>query len=140
MTQPKLPTLIVSSKGHGKVGRRPTGRKSLRHDDEPARGASNQSEEPLINVAYYLAINSRILLNILGDCTGMDFPEDQNVWLRSFKYLVACETEIKQALQDAEVTLSQVEGRLKSSNQMETIQPCNGVTSPGTKPVQGEEV
>lgn len=137
--QPKLPTLIVSSKGHGKVGRRSTGRKSLRHNDKPASGASNQSEEAPINVAYRLAINSRILLNILGDCTGMEFPEDQIVWLRPFKYLVAYETEIKQALQDAEVTFNQVEARVGPSNQTEIIQPCNGVTSPGTKPVQGEE-
>lgn len=136
--QPKLPTLIASSKGHGKVGRRSNGRKSLRHEDKPASDAPNQSEEPLFNVAYRLAINSRILLNILGDCTGMDFPEDQNVWLRPFKYLVAFETEIKQALQDAEVTLNQVEASPGSSNQTETIQPRNGVTSPGAKPLQGE--
>lgn len=138
--QPKIPTLIASSKGHGKVGRRSNGRRSSRRNGAPASGDSNQGEEPLVNIAYRLTINSRILLNILGDCTGMDFPEDQNVWLRPFKYLVAYETEIRQALQDAEMILDQVKTKSEPSDQTEAIQSCNGVTNPGTKPTQEDEI
>lgn len=136
--QPNLPTLIASSKGHGRLGRRSNGRRSSRHSGTPASRDSNQGEEPLINAAYRLAINSRILLNILGDCTGMDFPEDQNVWLRPFKYLVAYETEIRQALQDAEMTFDQMKTKLEPYNQTEAIQFCNGVSNPSMKAAKGE--
>ena len=138
--QPKLPILIVSSKGHGRVGRRSTGRGSTRNNDTPASGNSTQGEDPSFNIAYRLAINSRILLNLIGDCTGVDFPEDQNVWLRPFKYLVAYETEIRQALQDAEVTFDQVKANSGPSHQIGVIQPYNGLTDPGTKPAQEGEV
>lgn len=133
--EPKLPTLIVSSKGHGRVGRRSAGRRSTRHNDKPGSGISNQAEDPLFQTAYRLAINSRVLLNLLGDCTGTDFPEQKNVWLRPFKYLVAYETEIRQALQDAEVTFDQVEASLGPSDQSDTNQTHNGVSNSGTKPM-----
>ena len=114
---PNLPALIASSKGHGMVGRRAAGPKSTRHRDTLGNGDSGSQGETSFDTAYRLAINSRILLNLLGDCTGMDFPEDRNVWLRPFKYLVAYETEIRQALQDAESALNVAEGRPELSNQ-----------------------
>ena len=105
----KLPTLIASSKGHGKTGRRITKPRHKRHGDIPGGDSAKSNQESSFDVAYRLAINSRILLNLLGGLTGTDFPEDRNVWLRPFKYLVAYEMEIKQALQEAETTLDQLE-------------------------------
>lgn len=96
---PNLPTLIASSKGHGRVGQRSTGRRISRRSDTSANGISILKKDTSFDVAYRVAINSRILLNILGGLMGMDFPEDRNVWLRPFKYLVAYEMEIRQALQ-----------------------------------------
>lgn len=127
---------MVSSKGHGRVGRRSTARKSTRHNDNPGSGNPNQVEDPLFNIAYRLAINSSILLNLLSDCTGRDFPEDQNVWLRPFKYLVAYETEIRKALQDGEVAFDQLEARSKPLNQTDITSTRNDVSNPDPKPMQ----
>ncbi len=127
---PKLPTLIASSKGHGRAGPRSVRRKTSSVD------SSYHTEEPSLNVAYRLAINSRILLNLLGDCTGMDFPEDRNVWLRPFKYLVAYEAEIRQALQEAEETLVNVNVRLVLSKQVE-ITNQDEASLQSAQPAQG---
>ena len=136
---PNLPTLIVSSKGYGGVGRRSTGRSSAKDGQSHSGGLSNK-EEPSFDIAYRIAINSRILLNLLGVCTGMDFPEDCNVWLRPFKYLVAYETEIKQALRDAELKVDQLEVGSQSSDPAASIQIYNGVSIPATRPVREVEV
>ena len=133
---PKLPTLIASSKGHGIAGRRAAGRKHARHRSTPGNGDSKHQEVISLDIAYRLAINSRILLDILGDCTGKAFPEDRNVWLRPFKYLVAYETEIRQALQDAEATLNLVEAESEVSNQSDTIQDQNVMSLSSTTPMQ----
>ena len=98
------------------VGRRAAGRKPTRHRGTPGNGTSEQQEDTSLDIAYRLAINSRILLDVLGDCTGKDFPEDRNVWLRPFKYLVAYETEIRQALQDAEAAVKLVEAESEISD------------------------
>ena len=119
---PKLPTLIVSSKGYGRVGRRTKGAKT------PSSDISNENE-PLFDIAYRIAINSRILLNLLGECTGMDFPEDRNVWLRPFKCLVAYETEIRQALWEAEINVDQSDARSGSSNMAVNIQTQNEIST-----------
>ena len=128
---PKLPCLIVSSKGHGIVGRRSTRRRTTRQSNAPANGISNQIGETSFDVAYRLAINSRFLLNVLEDCTGKDFPEDRCVWMRPFKYLVAYEIEIKQALQEAEAMFDQVEADLGMSD------PANTVSVPSVPHKQG---
>lgn len=133
---PALPALIASSKGHGRVGRPPTGRRSTRHDVTSGSANSTRGEAPSVDIAYRLAINSRILLKLLGDCVGTDFPEDRNVWLRPFKYLVAYETEIRQALKDAEVNCDQIDAGSWPSDQADTNQNHNGVSIPGMKPMQ----
>ena len=136
---PNLPTLIVSSKGHGGVGRRSTGRSSTKHGQSHSGGIS-KTEEPFFDTAYRIAINSRTLLNVLGVCTGMEFPEDRNVWLRPFKYLVAYETEIKQALRDAELKVDQLKVRQLSSDPAASVKTHNGVSIPAATPVHEEEV
>ena len=136
---PNLPTLIVSSKGYARVGRRSAGRSSAKDGQSPGGGFSNK-EDPSFDIAYRIAINSRTLLNLLGVCTGMDFPEDRNVWLRPFKYLVAYETEIKKALQDAELKVDQMKLGSHSSDPAASIQTYNGVSIPATKPVHKGEM
>lgn len=133
----ELPALIGSSKGHGRVGRRATGQGSARHNGTLDSGNSHLGGDPSFGIAYRLAINSRILLNLLRDITGMDFPEDRNVWLRPFKCLVAYETEIRQALQEAELPLDQVEEGSGLSDQTDTLQNHDGVSVPATILVQG---
>ena len=118
---PRLPCLIVSSKAHGGVGRRSTRGRTTRQSNAPTKGSSNQIGETSFDIAYRLAINSRFLLNVLEDCTGMDFPEDRCVWVRPFKYLVAYEIEIKQALQEAEAVFNQVEAGLAISDPANTV-------------------
>ena len=136
---PKLPTLVVSSKGYGRVGRRSTRRSSAKDGQSPGGGFSNK-EEPSFDTAYRIAINSRTLLNLLGVCTGMDFPEDRNVWLRPFKYLVAYETEIKQALRDAELKVDQLKLESQSSDPAASVQAYNGISIPATKSVRKGEM
>lgn len=126
---PKLPALLASSKGHGRVGRRSNTQKSTKSDN----GVLDE-EELTFDIAYRVAINSRILLNVLGACTGMDFPEDSNVWLRPFKYLVAYESEIKRALRDAEFKVDQLKVESRSSDPAVSIQTNSEVS---TKPVHG---
>lgn len=138
---PSLPALIVSSNGHGIPRRGSTKRRSTRHNDTPGSGNSILEEDPPFENAYRLAINSKILLNLLNDCTGMDFPEDRNVWLRPFKYLVAYETEIRQTLQDVEVTFDQFEAGSRLSDQIDSSQPNSEVSIPGAKSMrEGEEL
>ena len=120
-----LPVLIVSSKGQGRVGRRPAGRGNTQDNAASNSGNIARRQDPSIDIAYRLVINSRILLNLLGDCTGMDFPEDRNVWVRPFKYLVAFETEIRQALQDAESAFDQMEACLRLPTQADAFQNSN---------------
>ena len=137
MIQPSLPCLIVSSKGHGRVGQMSIERRRAKHKRTPVDAGSSPEEDPQINIAYRLAINSRILLNILGDCTGMGFPEDQNVWLRPFKYLVAYETEVRQALHDAEVNFDQLQS--ESPHQVDISLAHSGASNPGPNFVEGKE-
>ena len=134
--KPRMPTLIVSSNGHGRAGRRSNGRRSTKQNDATDSGDSNLREDASFDSAYRLAINSRILLNLLGDFLGMNFPEDRNVWVRPFKYLVAYETEIREALQDTEATFDQAEARPKSSDLLSSTQNSNGVNTSGTKSMQ----
>lgn len=103
----------------------------------PVDAISSPEEVPQIDIAYRLAINSRTLLNILGECTGMGFPEDQNVWLRPFKYLVAYETEVRQALHDAELNFDQLEA--KSPHQVDMSLSQSGASNPGPDLVQAKE-
>ena len=133
---PKLPALIASSKGYGMVGRRAAGRKPTRHRSTPGNGNLEQQEDTSLDIAYRLAINSRILLDVLGDCIGKDFPEDRNVWLRPFKYLVAYETEIRQALQDAEATVILVEAESEMPDRSATDKDQNVVSISSATPMQ----
>ena len=135
----ELPALIVSSKGYGRPGRRLAGRRSMRNPANSGSGNSNPGEDSSYDIAYLLAINSRILLNLLGDCTGTEFPEDRNVWLRPFKYLVAYETEIRNALQDAEVSSDLLETASGPSDRADTIRNHNDVSVPGTELMQERE-
>ena len=112
---PELPALIVSSKGHGRVGPR-SRRRTVQKSGSPSTSVSKNKEESSFDVAYRVTVNSRILLNLLGECTGVDFPEDRNVWLRPFKYLVAYEAEIRQALQEIEESVAQA----SNDNQVST--------------------
>ena len=136
---PKLPTLIVSSKGYGRVGRRSTGRWGAKDGQSPSGGTLRQ-EEHSFDIPYRIAINSRTLLILLGACTGVDFPEDRNVWLRPFKYLVAYETDIKQALWDAKFKVDELEVRSQSSDLASSIRTYNGASITATKPVSEAEV
>lgn len=108
----------------------------MRENGAPESGKPNKGEDSSPEIAYRLAINSKILLKILGDCTDMEFPEDRNVWLRPFKYLVAYETELRQALQNAEVSLQQVEAGTGPSGQADPIPTHNGLGISDTIPVQ----
>ena len=137
-----LPILIVSSNGQGKVGRRSTGRGTIRQKSTPDN-TFNDGDLPFgeissLGTSYRLTINSKLLLNLLGDCTGMAFPEDRNVWLRPFKYLVAYEAEIRQALQDAEVNLARMEVQPGPSDQEETTQDHHGGSVTSRKLTRGE--
>ena len=134
----ELPALIVSSKGHGRAGRQLTGRRSTRHHPHSGSDPSKQGEGPSFDTAYLLAINSRILLSLLADCTGTDFPEDRNVWLRPFKYLVAYETEIRRALQEAEGFCHELEAGSGPSEEGEANSNDNHVRIPHLKLVQEE--
>ena len=135
--QPNLPCLIVSSKGHGRAGQSSIERRRARRKRTPVGAISSPEEDPQVNIAYHLAINSRILLDILGECTGREFPEDRNVWLRPFKYLVAYETEVRQALNDAEVNFNQLEA--KSLHQVDMSQSHRGASNLGPDLVQAKE-
>ena len=137
MIQPHLPSLIASSKGHGRVGQMSIEQRRARRKRTPVDAISSPEEVPQIDIAYRLAINSRTLLNILGECTGMGFPEDQNVWLRPFKYLVAYETEVRQALHDAELNFDQLEA--KSPHQVDMSLSQSGASNPGPDLVQAKE-
>ena len=133
---PKLPALIVSSKGHGRVGPR-SRRRTVRENGTPSASVSRQKEAPSFDVAYRLAVNSRVLLNLLGECTGVDFPEDRNVWLRPFKYLVAYEMEIRQALQEIEESVVQTSKHNQVSTPSAQLMQGNGDTNadtPGDRP------
>ena len=134
------PILIVSSNGQGKVGRRSTGRGSIRQKSMPDNKFNNDEssfgEGSSLGTSYRLTINSKLLLNLLGDCTGMVFPEDRNVWLRPFKYLVAYEAEIRQALQDAEENLHRMEVEPGPSDQTDTTQTHHEGSVTCTKPAQ----
>ena len=135
---PKLPCLIVSSKGHGRVGRMSIERRRARRKYAPVDAISSPKEDPQTNNAYRLAINSRTLLNILGECTGVGFPEDQNVWLHPFKYLVAYEAEVRQALHDAEVNFNnQLEA--KPPHQVDMSLSHSGASKEGPDLVQAKE-
>ena len=134
---PNLPCLIVSSKGHGRVGQMSIERRRARRKHAPVNAISSPEEEPQINIAYRLAINSRTLLSILGECTGMGFPENQNVWLHPFKYLVAYEAEVRQALHDAEVNLNQLEA--KPPHQVDMSLSHSGTSKEGLDLVQAKE-
>ena len=103
----------------------------------PVDAISSPEEDPQMNIAYRLAINSRTLLNILGECTGMVFPENQNVWLHPFKYLVAYEAEVRQALHDAEVNFNQLEA--KPPHQVDLSLSHSGTSKEGPELVQGKE-
>ena len=134
---PNLPILIASSKGHGKIGRRSGARRTTKHGQTPASGNPHQNEVFSHNIAYRLAINSTFLLNLLGDCTDMDFPEDRNVWLRPFKYLVAYEKEIRQTFKEAEATLDLAVNGSGLSDQADNTGHHDTVSAPSTSPVQG---
>ncbi|KAF4631372.1 hypothetical protein G7Y89_g6766 [Cudoniella acicularis] len=71
--------------------------------------------QTLVETPYRLAINSAYLLNVLGQCTGTSFPEDHNVLVRPFKYLVAYEAEIRDFLKEVEETCDQAEAKLEQS-------------------------
>ena len=68
-------------------------------------------------IPYRLAINSTNLLSTLGECSGTSFSESRNVWIYPFKALVAFESEIRQALREAESKASQSENHLSPSQQ-----------------------
>ena len=118
------------------VGRRAAGRRPTRHRSTPGNDNSKHQEVTSLDIAYRLAINSRILLDVLGDCAGKDFPEDRNVWLRPFKYLVAYETEVRQALQDAEATVKLVEAESEMPGQSATYEDQNAMSISSTTPMQ----
>ena len=130
----KLPVLLVFSKDQSGVERRSAGRGSTRHDD------SKPGEGPPVGVAYRLCINSSILLGLLRDITGMDFPEDRNVWVRPFKYLVAHETDIREALQDAEVNFDRAKAGSQPFHQTGINRNDNGPKALGTehRPEEGQ--
>ena len=135
---PKSPTLIASSKGYGMVGRRANERRSTRHRGTPGDGSAKHQQGASFDLAYRLAINSKILLEVLGDCTGKDFPEDRNVWLRPFKYLVAYETEIRQALEDAEATINLVKADSDISDRPASGEDPNAMSTSFTTPTQAK--
>ncbi|KAK0672652.1 putative ATPase [Cercophora samala] len=49
-----------------------------------------------LDVPYRLAINSKYLLEALGECIGERLTETENVFVRPFKYLVGHEADIRQ--------------------------------------------
>lgn len=59
----------------------------------------------------------------------MYFPEDSNVWLRPFKYLVAYEAEIKRALREAELKTDQLNVESRSSDLAVSIQTDSEVAT-----------
>ena len=136
---PNLPILIASSKGRGKIGRRSVALKNAKRGQTPSSGSPHQNEAFSHASVYRLAINSTFLLDFLGECTDMDFPEDRNVWLRPFKYLVAYEMEIRQAFKDAEATLSLAVTGSGLSDQADNTDYHGTVSGPSTSPVQGTE-
>lgn len=69
----------------------------------------------------------------------MDFPEDRNVWLRPFKYLVAYEKEIRQAFKEAEATLNLAVIGSGLSDQADNTGHHGAVSAPSASAVQGKD-
>ena len=145
----KLPILIASSRGQGRAGRRSAGQWTTRHSDTSGNDSSYQNGDSSSDTVHRLAINSRMLLKLLRDCMGVDFPEDCNVWVRPFKYLVAYEMEIRKALQDAQAAVDQTEADSHPSTKSDPIPNrtvCNTSTTSimqerrGDSPDGGENV
>ena len=136
---PNLPVLIASSKGRGKIGRRSVARRTTKHSQTPGSGNSHQNEAFSRDIPYRLAINSTLLLNLLGECTDMDFPEDRNVWLRPFKYLVAYEMEIREIFKEAKATLDLAVIGSGLSDQADDTGHDDPVSAPSPSPVLGRD-
>lgn len=136
---PNLPILIASSKGRGKIGRRSVARTTAKHGRTPNSGNPHQDGAFSHAIAYRLAINSTFLLNFLRDYLDMDFPEDRNVWLRPFKYLVAYEMEIRQAFKEAEATLDLAVIGSGLSEQADNTGHHDTVGALPTSPVEGRD-
>ncbi|KAH0536272.1 hypothetical protein FGG08_006833 [Glutinoglossum americanum] len=108
------------------------------------KGSSGQADSVDMDTDTYvpipvpdrLAINSELLLNALGHCIGDTIPQDRNVWVRPFKYLVAFSTQIRNALQKAESSCNQAE-----SGSGLTVQNGNNSTPTlGTEPLAPAEI
>ena len=143
--KPELPILIASSSGQGRVARRSARQGSIRQNNTPDntsdKGDLQIEEDPSLCTPHRLAINSKLLLSLLDDCTGVAVPEDRNVWLRPFKYLVAYEEEIRQALQDAEVNFDRAEAGSGPTDQIDTAPKRNGGSFGSTERTRkGEKV
>ena len=103
---PKLDVLLVSSKGRG-----PGRRRLNRTDSQDLTNISKSDDgrDIVVEIPYRLAINSSTLLEHLEEIIGIQLSKDRNVWLRPFKALIAYKSEIKQALQESELSLNQAE-------------------------------
>lgn len=134
----ELPILIASSRGQGRAGRPTAGQSITRHVDTSGNDVSYQKGESSFDTVHRLAINSRMLLNLLRDCTGIDFPEDRNVWLRPFKYLVVYEMEIRKAMQNAEAAFDQTEADSRRSMELDTVQNHTECGTLTTNAIQGK--
>ena len=79
-----------------------------------------------------------MLLNVLGDCCGTNFPEDHNVWVRPFKYLIAYDTQIRQTLQKIESNIAEIETEPIRPSQAEIHENQNEVIPAGIESVKEE--
>jgi len=102
---PGQSVLIVSSKANFRANlrkRRKTTPKPSLPEKLPNDDHSVADESKRLDVPYRLAVNSRYLLDTLGQWVGPELSETRNVLVRPFKYLVFYEQEIRQFYQDLE--------------------------------------
>ncbi|KAJ5938686.1 hypothetical protein N7466_001820 [Penicillium verhagenii] len=99
--------LLTATRGNGSTISEAKRVKNQSIAINPSPEASNQIFKP-----YRLAINSIFLLRILEECTEITFREAQNVLVRPFKCLVEFESEIREALEKAELQSAEADATI----------------------------
>lgn len=118
--------LLVSSKANFKTNLRKrrkvnTAPKQSIAEKKPA-GADHATDGSMqLDVPYRLAINSRYLLEALGQWIGPELSETRNVLVRPFKYLVFHEQEIRQYRSDLELTYEQADAEAHAEAESEQV-------------------
>ena len=117
---PHQSVLLVSSKANVKTNlrkKRPSALKASATEKKTADPGTKGSGQ--LDVPYRLAVNSPYLLDAIGQCTGANITETQNVLVRPFKYLVWYEAEITQFVNELELAYVQAEAEAEAQADLE---------------------